>query len=241
MRIVAIAAAERIAATHRCAGRRSDRRRADGAERRHQRHRGARELLARACATLTRATGRMPDRGRGDERVRALRRMVRLAALWAKPDAPDLMSARQGTHRRARSARARSWSQRRGGARAGAADTAHRPYLLRPSACLRRRRRRASSAYQRRRAHRALAGARARHCSRELQRAAGAARRHRRRARRPRPVRGSRTGSRPRDARAAVAVAAAAPGLQALLAERHGRRVSPSPPAATSSCWRRRW
>ena len=51
-----------------------------GAERRHQRHRRARQLLAGACASDTRARGVYADRRRGHERLRPLRRVVRLAA-----------------------------------------------------------------------------------------------------------------------------------------------------------------
>ena len=67
--------------------RRGQRRRgADGTQRRHQRHRRAGQLLARPARGDPRAR-RLPDRRRSDERLRPLRRMVRLAAPWRRRQA----------------------------------------------------------------------------------------------------------------------------------------------------------
>ncbi len=60
---------------------------ADGAERGDERHRGAGRLLA-AAARGDPPPRRLPDRGRGDERLRAVRRVVRVAASRRAPDGP---------------------------------------------------------------------------------------------------------------------------------------------------------
>ena len=120
-------------------GRRGPRHRGDDGSRcRQQRHRAARQLLAGAASRHARAR-RVPDRGRGHERLRPLRRVVRLAALRrGEPPRPD--DAREGTHRRVDPARRRR--HQRGRVReARARDVLRRPHLLRPPALLRRRRR----------------------------------------------------------------------------------------------------
>ncbi len=69
-------------------GRRGPRHRGDDGSRcRQQRHRAARQFLAGAAPRHARAR-RVPDRGRGDERFRPLRRVVRLAALRRGRTAP---------------------------------------------------------------------------------------------------------------------------------------------------------
>ena len=137
------------------------RRGAHGSGRRQQRHRAAGQFLAGAQARHARAR-RIPDRGRGDERVRPLWRLVRLAALWrGKPPRPH--DARQGAHGRGRAARRRG-DERRGVRKNRARHVLRRPHLLRPPALLRRRRRR-HRRVSRRKADRALAPISAGKCS----------------------------------------------------------------------------
>ncbi len=85
----------------------------------------------------TRGARCLVDRRRGDERLRPLRRVVRLAALrrgrQARPDDPG-----EGPHRRP-SAAGCGGAVGRGRRTPAAPDALHRPDLLRPSAGLRRR------------------------------------------------------------------------------------------------------
>ncbi len=147
---------------HRRGRRRARRRRADGNRCRQQRHRSAGQLLAGAARAHARAR-RAPDRGRSDERLRPLRRMVRLAApRRGRPPRPD--DAREGPDRRRHPARRRR-AVRRGRAAARARDVLRRPHLLRASALLRGGRR-GDRRLSRRETDRALAHARREACSR---------------------------------------------------------------------------
>ena len=92
-------------------GRRGRGRGADGAQRRHQRHRGAAQLLAGA-ALACRGAGRLPHRRRGHERLRPLRRVVRLAAP-RRGRASGPHDPGQGPDRRVACRWARSWSRPR--------------------------------------------------------------------------------------------------------------------------------
>ena len=108
---------------------------ADGAERRDQRHRGAGRLLAAPPRGDARSR-RVPDRRRGDERLRALRRVVRVAApRRGRPARPD--DARQGPDGRPPAAR-RCGALRRRRRPARARAPPDRPHLLRAPAGLRR-------------------------------------------------------------------------------------------------------
>ena len=114
--------------------RRSSRRRDHGAERRLERHRGPGQLLAGA-APPHRGTRDHADRRRGDERVRALRRVVRLAASRRGGSARH-DDARQGPHRRSRAAR-RDRAVERDRCARRERDALHGPHVLWPSARLR--------------------------------------------------------------------------------------------------------
>ena len=176
-------------------GRRRPRRgRADGSQRRQQRHRPAGQFLAGAPAGHARAR-HAPGRGRGHERLRPLRRLVRMAAP-RRGEPPGPHDGRQGAHGRSRAARRRR-HQRRRIREDRARDVLRRPHLLRPPALLRRRRR-GHRCLPRREAHRALATA-WRADVRGVAEAGRAPFRDRRRPRRSRPVRGRRAGRRPRD------------------------------------------
>ena len=151
-----------VAAVHRRGRRGPRRRRPDGNGCRQQRHRAAGQLLAGA-ARVTREREVLPDRRRSDERLRPLRRVVRLAAPW-RGGPPRPHDARQGAHGRRRPARRRR-DERRRRAADRARDVLRRPHVLRPPALLRRRRRR-DRRLSRRKADRPLAHASARRCSR---------------------------------------------------------------------------
>ena len=202
---------------HRRGRRRGRGRGADGTQRRHQRHRGTVELLAGAALACGGA-GRLPHRRRGHERLRPLRRVVRLAAP-RRGRAPGPHDPGQGPHRRVGAA-GRGGGLGRGCRAHRAPDAVHRAHLLRPPAGLRGRPRRDRGLSQRE-PDRALARAGCLDVHR-VARAGAAPCGDRRGARRRRPVRGARAGARPRHARADRAVAAAGAGTARLAGRCHG-------------------
>ena len=173
----------------------------DGAGRGHQRHRRAGHATGPACAR------RRAKRGVyliADEVMSGFGRCGEWFAWqrYGEAGRPGPDDPRQGADRRAPAAR-RGGALARGRGPARARDALHRPHLLRPPARVRRRRRR-HPGLRGRGAHRAFPRPWARGCSSSCaamqDRHAG----HRRRARRPRPVRGAGTGEGPRHARAGL-------------------------------------
>ena len=174
--------------------RRAGRRRADGAQRRHQRHRRAGQLLA-AAARATRERGVYLI---ADEVMSGFGRCGEWFAWQRHGEAgrPDLMTLAKGLTGAHLPLGAVVMSAR-DRARDSKTRCLHGPDLLRTSAVLRGGRCRGRGV-RGRGPDRALAQAWARRCSRELQKLQERHRDHRRRARRPRPVRRRRAGARPR-------------------------------------------
>jgi taurine--2-oxoglutarate transaminase len=158
-------------------------------------HRRPGQLLARAAPAHRAARG-VADRRRGHERVRPLRRVVRLAAPTAKPVVPDLMTLAKGLTGAALPL----------GAVVLSAEVAARiehemlytglTYCGHPLACAAGLAALAAYAEDDLIARSRRLGA---ELLAQLQRLQGTARGDRRRTRRPRPVCGDRAGRRPRD------------------------------------------